>query len=406
MLEIPTKESNMSRVAPLTDNKIKSARPREKKYKLADGDGLYLTITPQGSKRWEYIYKIDKKQSSKAIGSYPTITLKEARVKRDEYRKMLAEGQRPRDSKGNGVTKSMVFKDLMEEYHKHHDELSARYIKDNTNMLERDFSSILNKSLDDITIEDLLECFKAMEKRGLKSAPKKAGSLLTRMFKYAVTLRHTDNNPMASIDLTVLLKKHTPKNFPHTTDPKVLKGILYSIQEGTMDIYTKTALTFMPYAFLRPANIREMLWAEIDFGAKTWTIPASKMKMKKDHVVPLTPRMISILKSSPSKGKSKYVFPSPQTNFRPMSDNTLNVALKRLGYKDIMTSHGFRHTASTMLHENIHNHGIPSDVIEMQLAHVDSHSVRGVYNKALYMKERIALMQWWSDYLESLSPGE
>jgi integrase len=259
----------------------------------------------------------------------------------------------------------------------------------------------MKKALDDITVTDMIECFKGMENRGIKSATKKAGSLLNRLFMYAVTLQYTTNNPMASIDLSILLKKHTPKNFAHITDEKLFAELLNAIEEYQGDIYTKTALKFMPYVFLRPANIRGMLWEEIDIQKRLWTIPAEKMKMKRDHIVPLTESMIQILEMV-RDGRSIYVFPSPQSPQRQLSENTLNVGLKRLGFAGIMTSHGFRHTASTLLHENIHRHGIQSDVIEMQLAHVEKNSIKGTYNKALYLTDRIKLMRWWSDYLDAM----
>jgi len=289
----------------------------------------------------------------------------------------------------------------VEEYNEHRSELNADYIKDNTNLLKRDFNLVMKKQLDNITIDDIIACFTGMEKRGLKTTPKKAGSLVNRLFRYAVTKRYTVNNPMTSIDLTVLLKKHKPTNFAHITDENVFKQLLHSIQEYTGDIYTRSALRFMPYAFVRPANIRGMLWAEVDFEKRLWTIPGSKMKMDRDHVVPLTDSMIDIL-DEVNDGRSKYVFPSPQTSLNPMSDNTLNVGLKRMGFAGVMTSHGFRHTASTILHENISVHGLPSEVIEIQLSHVEKNAVKGVYNKALYMTERRALMEWWSNYVDKL----
>lgn len=390
----------MARVKPLSDNQIKALKPRDKEYKVADGDGLYIHIKPIGSKLWRYRYTLDGKLSTKAIGKYPQTSLKEARSKRDEYAKMVSSGTKPQDTIETPENQ-VVFSDLITKYYAHRDDLSDQYVMDCTNLLNRDFKSILKKSIDDITITDMIDCFKGMEQRGIKSATKKAGSLLNRLFMYAVTMQYTTNNPMASIDLTVLLKKHTPKNFAHITDEKLFKELLLAIDEYYGDIYTKAALRFMPYVFLRPANIRGMLWDEVDLDKKMWVIPADKMKMNRDHIVPLTDSMIQILESV-NDGRSKYVFPSPQSPFRQLSENTLNVALKRLGFKDIMTSHGFRHTASTFLHENMHKHGISSEVIEMQLAHVEKNSIKGVYNKALYLEERVKLMQWWTDFLDAM----
>lgn len=386
----------MSRAKPISDNQIKSAKPREKEYKLADGNGLYIHIMPNGSKLWRMRYTLDGKSSTKSLGKYPTVSLKDARIKRDEYKTMVVSGDKPRDTQTD-----TTFKMLKDEYISHRSELSQKYVDDINAMLDRDFKSIMDKNIDNITIANLIDIYKYMERRGIKTATKKAGSLINRIFKYAVTMQYTTNNPMASIDLSILLKSYKVNNFAHITDIKLFKELLCAIEDYTGDIYTKTALRFAPYAFVRPANIRGMLWDELDFEAKEWIIPKDKMKMNKDHIVPLTDSMIEILKTV-ENNNSEYVFPSPQSTKRQLSENTLNVGLKRLGFAGIHTSHGFRHSASTILHENIHKHKIPSDVIEMQLAHVEKNNVKGVYNKALYMDERLKLMEWWSSFLDSL----
>ena len=385
----------------LSDNKIKALKPKEKEYKVGDGNGLWLFITPNNSKLWRFRYTLHGKSSTKSLGKYPTISLKEARLKRDEYRKQLSDGTKPRDIKSD-----MTFKELSKEYLEHRSDLSEGYMKDIKALLERDFYPNVGEiEIDKITPPHFIDIYANMENRGIKTATKKAGSLINRIFKYGVTKQYTDNNPVASIDLSIILTRHTPENFAHITDIKLFKELLLSIEEYTGDIFTKTALKIMPYVFARPANIRAMLWKELDFKGKTWIIPADKMKMKRDHVVPLTESMIDII-NAVSSNNSEYVFPSPQSTKRQLSDNTLNVALKRLGFKNIMTSHGFRHTASTILHENKHKHGIDSDVIEMQLAHVEQNNVKGVYNKALYMDERVRLMEWWSDFLDDLKASK
>lgn len=387
----------MSRVKPLSDNQIRALKPQEKEYRVPDGDRLYLCVTPGGSKIWRMDYAINGKKSSKSIGKYPEVSLRDARIKRDEYKQQVHSGVKPRDT-----TSDTTFKAITKEYLEHRHDLSEKYMLDIKSLLERNFNPLIGDlDLDNITTAHMIEIFKGMEKRGVKTATKKAGSLVNRIFKYAVTMQYTNNNPVASLDLTILLKKHTPNNFAHITDVSLLKELLQAIEEYNGDLFTKTALRFMPYAFVRPANIRAATWDEFDEYHKTWIIPAAKMKMKRDHIVPLTDSMIKIL-DSVKNNNSEFLFPSPQSTKRQLSENTLNVALKRLGFKDIMTSHGFRHTASTILHENIHRHGVQSDVIEMQLAHVEKSNVKGVYNKALYMEERVRLMQWWSDFLDDL----
>ena len=386
----------MSRVTPLSDNKIKSLKPQDKEYKIPDGDGLYIHVMPTGTKIWRMRYKLNGKSSQKSLGKYPTVSLKDARSKRDEYKEMVFAGDKPKET-----TTDTTFEMLKDEYLSHRSDLSRKYLSDINALIERDFKPILPKNIDTITISNMIDIFKSMEKRGIKTATKKAGSLVNRIFKYAVTMQYTTNNPMASIDLSILLKQHKPQNFHHITNEDAFKQLLIALDNYVGDIYTKTALRLMPYVFLRPSNVRGLLWDEIDFIKKQIVIPKEKMKMDRDHIVPLTESMISIIKEVENNG-SIYVFPSPQSTVRQMSDNTLNVALKRLGFAGVMTSHGFRHSASTFLHENIHKHKVSSDAIEMQLAHVEKNSVKGVYNKALYMDERIRLIEWWSDYLDVL----
>jgi len=385
----------------LSDNKIKALKPKEKEYKLGDGNGLWLFVTPNNTKLWRFRYTLNGKSSTKSIGKYPAVSLRDARAKCEEYRAQLSGGIKPRE-----ISSGMSFREVSEEYLSKRPELSERYLKDIKALLERDFYPTLKGlDLESITVSHFIDIFSSMEARGIKTATKKAGSLVNRIFKYAVTKQYTTNNPMASLDLDTLLTKHKPENFAHITDEKLFKELLIAIEEYEGDIFTKTALRLMPYVFLRPANIRGLLWSEIDFDKKRILIPAEKMKLPRDHIVPLTDSMIEILNNA-KNNNSDYVFPSPQSTKRQLSNNTLNVALKRLGFKDKMTSHGFRHTASTILHENIHIHGVPSEAIEMQLAHVEKNSVKGVYNKALYLSERSRLMEWWSNYLDSLKASK
>lgn len=390
----------MSTTKRITDHQIKALKPTDKIYKVADGDGLFLYVNPSGSKIFKMRYKLHGKGSTKSLGKYPTLSLKDARQKRDEFKIQIENGLRPLETKSN-----TTFKEISEEYLYHRSELNEKYMNDIHSILKRDFyPAIGHIELDHITPAHMIDIYKGMEKRGIKTATKKAGSLVNRIFKYAVTTQQTDNNPTANIDLTILLKKHTPKNFAHITDTKLFQELLQSIEYYEGDIYTKTALQFMPYAFVRPANIQFALWDEFDFKKKLWIIPKEKMKMKRDHIVPLTESMIKILNQVKDNG-SEFVFPSPISTKRQLSNNTLNMALKRMGFKDIMTAHGFRHTASTFLHENIHIHGVQSDAIEMQLAHVEKNNVKGIYNKALYMSERTRLMEWWSSFIDELKQG-
>jgi len=387
----------MARVKPLTDTQCKNLKPKEKEYKVADGDGLYLHVTPTGSKIWRMRVVIDGKQTTKGIGKYPAVSLRDARAHVESARDSLATGVNPFEKN----TGAMTFNSLVEEFFKHNDHLSPKYIKEQKGLIENNFYSFIgDMGIAEVSTSHLISAFKRMNDRGVSILAKKAGSQINRVFKYAVTLQYIDKNPMSDIDLGVLVKNKKSENFAHITDQNEFADLLKAIDEYSGDHSTRLALKLAPYAFVRPFNIRHMEWVEIDFDKKLWTIEADKMKMGRDHIVPLTDSMIDIIRQNEGNG-SRFVFSSSWSKSKPMSENTLNVALKRLGYGGIMTSHGFRHTASTLLHENSHIHKIGSDVIEIQLAHVDG-SVRGVYNKAIYMEERIRLMQWWSDKIDEL----
>jgi len=387
----------MARVKPLTDTQCKGFKPKDKEYKIADGDGLYLHIKPNGSKLWRLRVLIDSKQTTKSLGAYPAMSLKDVRVKRDEVKSSLANGVNPFEKK----IEVMTFRSLANEYLKHRDDLSVVYARKQETILERNFYPLFGDvAVDQIASHYLIESLKRMSDRGVTVLARKGGALIDRIFRYGVTLQYMRYNPMRDIDMNVLLKSHKVKNFSHITDPKEFGELLRSIDDYSGDNSTRVALMLAPYVFVRPANIRMAEWCEFDFDAKTWTIPATKMKMDRDHIVPLTDKMISIINLNKDNG-SKYLFPSAWNMSKPLSENTLNVALKRLGYAGVMTSHGFRHSASTMLHEASHIHGVNSDVIEVQMAHIDG-SVRGVYNKALYIKERVKLMEWWSDRVDEM----
>ena len=389
----------MKTVKPLTELQIKKAKPKEKMYKLYDGEGLVLRINPAGKKTWLYDYKLNNKRNTYTIGKYPLFSLKEARDKKDELKKLVSQGVNPKFK-----NKTYTFKEISDEYFELKlNELSQKHIKKLYSSLKANIFPFIG-SMDINTIDSILifSLLKRVQDRGAISYANKIFSLLERIYRYANTIGKAKKNILAGIDKSLVLKKPKEQNFKHTTDPKELKNILLSIDEYFGDISTKRALQILPYLFVRPFNIRAMQWDEIDFDKKLWIIPAKKMKMKKEHIVPLYKTVMEILKQQKefSYSFSSYVFPSIISKTKIMSENTLNTALKRLGLN--VTSHGFRHTASTLLHENIHIHNFPSDIIEMQLAHTVGNSVHQTYNKALYIDSRIKLMNWWGEYLDNL----
>lgn len=391
----------MARVVPLSDSKIKSLKPQEKEYKVADGDGLYLHITPNGTKLWRIRYKLYGKLNTISIGKYPEVTLAMARSERAQVKAQVADGKKPTILKVADHS-GMTFSELVDEYFAHRNDLSEKYVQNNMGYLKNYYYPTLeNVPVECILPTHIIEIVKFMNKKGVKETIRRTGALLNRIFKYATTLQYMSRNPMSEIDLSVIVSKAKKKNFAHLTDENELGELLIAIDGLKADIYTKTALQLLPYVFVRPQNIRSAKWEEFDFEKKLWSIPGEKMKMDRDHIIPLTDKMIEIIKTVEGNG-SEYLFPSPYSRTRQLSENTLNMGLIRLGYKDRMTSHGFRHTASTLLNENAHKHGVSSDVIEIQMAHVEKNVVKGTYNKAIYIEERIRLMKWWSDYLDLL----
>lgn len=381
----------------LTDTQIKrfSIPENKPRHKISDGDSLYISVESSGTKRWIYVYnKPNGKRTDKVIGKYPQMSLKEARETRDRLKYSI-------------VPTSMTFGDLKDAYFNFKKgEWTEGYLNDNERYFKNDFKHLIDIPLSDITKKDLIAGFTMMKSRGVTDGIRKASNAIRSVFVYGVTMGLIDDNPMSNINPSFFIEKKEVKQYAHITDENVLKTLLCAIKSYEGITYNvRAAMMFAVYAFVRPGSIQFMEKAEIDFKKKLWTIPAEKMKgqtgKRRAHIVPLTDSMIDILKSVWDINDSKYVFPSPQSNTKTMSENTLNNSLKRLGVCEI-TAHGLRHTASTFLNENIANHGQRSEIIEVQLAHTDKNIIRGVYNKAVYMKERKALMQWWSNYLDHL----
>jgi integrase len=404
------------KVTPLTDTEVKNAKSKEKDYILPDGNNLHLLVKATASKVWEVRYTVNGKTTKTTIGTYPAVTLAKARQIRDEYKAKAKQGINPtverKESKQLQKLEDLkavtTLDSVIDEYLqiikggislKHYQKISRRF--------EVDISPFIgNNPIDEITHFQLLECIKRIESRGAKTLAKDALSYCEAAWRYAVGMGRTSFNITANIDKKTSFEKTKKKNYPHITDPKEFGGLLKAIDTYNGDYSTKWALKLLPLLFVRPANIRFMEWSEIDFDKCIWSIPADKMKMKAAHIVPLAAQAIEILQEVHKyNGSYKYVFISPVSTIKPLSENTLNMGLMRLGYKDKMVSHGFRHTASTLLHENKEMHGLDSLVIEAQLAHVERNSVKAVYNKAEYLSQRVKLMRWWANHLDTLKAG-
>lgn len=386
---------------PLSDAEVKRAKPLDKEHVLYDGDGLQLTIRTNGSKVFEFRYKspVTDKYQKIALGKYPILTLAEARDKRFELQKQLYNGIDPkieRDKKGF-ITVAMVATDFKAHIK---DGLAPNTYKRNAGIIDRDIIRVLGKyAIKDVTRFDIVTMVQDMEGRGITESVKMALKISTRIWRYALALGHVNHNVCLDVDKEIL-KKTVSKNLPHMINIDDISGMLERVKASKIAPIIKLAILFSIHTFSRPFNVRYLEWSEIDFDNRVIAISAEKMKMRKPHLTPLSDETIKILQEARKFNSSmQYVF--LMNTGKIMSDATMNRSLERMGYKGKQTTHGFRHTASTILHENIFNHGIHSQAIERQLAHTEG-GIKGVYNKAEYISERVKLMHWWSSFLCTL----
>ena len=416
------KARGKNKVNALNDKVIKGAKPKEKDYKLTDGEGLFLLITKNGGKRWRFKYRFDGKEKIISIGTYPGISLAKAREKKNEMRSQVANGISPADEKKKTKEKKTTAKaktiftfeklagDLLEEW-KEKESISESTYKRNYLYLKKDAYPIIGKMpIGEITQNNIKTVVTNVMNRNAHESARKLFYALSKIFKVLVNRNNPDNpeydygiefNPCKLIDVTDLVGETSKKRYPTITNPQEIKALLSSIGGYKGDISTKRALELMPYTALRPGNVRLAEWKEFDFKKRTWKIDAKKMKTRNDFVLPLTDSMITILEDmKPFSGDGRFVFPSPSDNTRALSDNTLNGALRRLGYtKEEFTAHGFRAMFSTIANdETTYKH----EIIEACLAHsIGSESSRA-YNRADYLEKRKEVMQWWSDYLDKV----
>lgn len=391
----------------LTDTAIRNAKPRDKFYKVSDSGGLYLLVKATG-KYWRMDYRFVGKRKTLAIGVYPTVSLVAARKKRDEARELLGKHIDP--SLAKAINKRIVltaaentFKAVALEWHtktsKSWAESTANNIK---RYLEKDiFPWLGNRAIKDIGAPDLLAVLRKIESRGAHEKAQRCREYAGRVFRYAIATGRAERDP--SGDLRGALTPVKVKHHASITEPKAIGALLRSIWGFNGSYITKCALQLAPLVFVRPGELRQAEWQEIDFDKQEWRIAGNKMKMGEAHIIPLSPQVIEILQSiHPLTGDGQYIFPSIRSSARPMSENTINAALRRMGYeKDEMTGHGFRSMASTLLHE----HGWPHEAIERQLAHAERNKVVAAYNYAEHLPKRKGMMRWWADYLDELAVG-
>ncbi len=391
-------------VMPLTDTAIRNAKPQNKQYKLTDEKGMYLLVSNAG-KYFRLDYRFAGKRKTLALGVYPDVKLIEAREKRDEARKMVANGIDP-------VQARKIQKTIIIEQSENSFEAIARewHLKYSTNWADSHASKILrrfelyvfpwlgSRPISAITPPELLAVLRKIESRGILETAHRAQQNCGQVFRYAIATGRAGRDPSSDLKGALTPAKH--KRMATITAPNKIGELLRAIDgyEGTP--IAKCALRLAPLLFVRPGELRHAEWDEIDLGTAEWRIPAKKMKMKDPHIVPLSSQAVEVVRDiEPITGKGKYVFPSLRSNSRPMSENTVLAALRRMGFtKEEMSGHGFRAMASTVLHEQ----GWPSDVIERQLAHAERNSIKAAYNHAQHLPERRKMMQAWADYLENL----
>ena len=393
----------------LTDTAIRNAKPREKPYKVTDAQGLYLLVNPRGSKLWRLKYRMNGVERKLAIGPYPEITLAEARAARDAARKQLVHAVDPNVAKRQArieasIRASNSFATVAEELieKKAREGLAQPTLKKLrwfVILLGTDFGK---RPVTDITPQELLHELRKHERRGRLETANLLRSFASRVFRYAVATARAERDPAQLLigALTTAKVKH----FAAITDATEFGALLRAIGDYQGDPSVMYALKLTPHVFQRPGELRQMEWTEVDFEKAVWIIPIAKMKMRQPHSVPLSYQALTILKEMRSlSGSGRYVFPSIRTRARPISDNTINAALRRMGYsKEQMTAHGFRTSASSLLNES--GKWNP-DAIERALAHMVAGSVRRIYNQSAYWNERVAMAQWWSDYLGELREG-
>lgn len=387
---------------PLNDMQIRRAKPEAKAYTLGDGQGLSLLIEPNGSKSWRFRYRFAGKPKMISLGVYPTITLADARSRRDDARKLVAEGKNPsevrKEQKIALQTESeSAFEKIATEWHQMKSaKWSEGYASDIMEAFQNDiFPYVGTRPIGEIKPLELLNVLRKIEKRGALEKMRKVRQRCSEVFRYAIATGRAEFNPAA--DLSSALDVHQSNHFPFLKADEI-PDFLRALDGYTGSKLVQIATKLLMITGVRTIELRAALWSEFDLDNVIWEIPAERMKMRRAHLVPLSTQALDLLNELKiMSGNYRYVFPGRNDPNKPMSEASINQVIKRIGYGGKVTGHGFRHSLSTILHEK----GYDSSWIEMQLAHVDKNSIRGTYNHALYLDSRMGMMQWYSDKLLS-----
>ncbi|CCD98318.1 integrase arm-type DNA-binding domain-containing protein [Bradyrhizobium sp. STM 3809] len=393
----------------LTDLEIRKVQPGTVLMKLSDGGGLQLWVMPDGAKRWRLAYRHNGKQKTLALGVYPAVSLREAREARDDAKRLLGAGQDP--SLARKLEKAAKAKSSANTFDALADELLEK--KRAEGKAQATYGKVAwllglarvelgTRPIAEISAPEVLRVLKAVEVRGRLETAKRLRATIGQVFRFAVATGRADSDPTGA--LRGAIASPVVQHRAAIVEPRAFGGLLRVITgyEGAPE--TQAALELLALTFARPGEVRAAEWSEFDLDGAIWSIPAAKMKMRRPHRIPLAPRVVTLLRKLHSlTGNGRFVFPSNRSRERCMSENTINAALRRLGFtKDEMTAHGFRSAASSMLNEcGLWN----ADAIERQLAHVDNDSVRRAYARADYWEERVRMMDWWATRCAELQAG-
>jgi integrase len=390
----------------LSDAKIRAIKPKNKPFKRSDFDGLYLLVNPSGSKLWRFKYRFGGKEKLLALGKYPDVTLAVARRLRDDARVQVANGVDPSAQRKSHLQQQMAeqrdtFANLAEELlEKKRKEGRAEATLTKTEWLHRLLNAdIGHMPVTKISAKDILVPLRKVEKKGNHESAKRLRSAAGAVFRYAIALGKVENDP--TYGLKDALIQHTVTHRAAITDPREVGALMRAIDDFSGQKTTRLALQLLAITAVRPGELRLAKWDEFDEGNATWTIPVERTKMRREHSVPLPRQALCILSDLKElTGWGKLLFPSVRSSQRAMSNNTLNAALRRMGYsKEEMTAHGFRALFSTLANESGRWH---PDAIERALAHVEKNEIRRAYARGQYWEERVNLAQWWADELDAV----
>lgn len=393
----------------LTANAVKHAKPKEKAYKLSDRDGLYLLVKPTGIRYWRMNYRFGGQQRTLSFGRWPEILLGDAREMLLEARRLLAKGRDPLEqAKLEKIAKSIAaansFEAVAEEWLEKIEKegLAAITLRKARWLLAQTYPALGKRPISEITAHELLLILKKIEASKRYDTANRIRSTCSQVFRYAIATARAERDICS--DLRGALVAPRTNHRAAITTAAEAGALLRAVEDYDGNALTRIALRLLPHLFVRPGELRWAEWSEFDFDKCVWTIPDHKMKMRRPHAVPLSRQALAVIREIEHDASySAFLFPSLRALDRPMSDNTINAALRRLGFgKDQMTGHGFRAMAATLLNEmGIWN----PDAIERQLAHADGNSIRRAYARGQYWDERVRMMQYWSDYIDQLRDG-